>query len=331
MSDIICLSIDAESETGSALKDKYGVRAYPALLFLNSDGSARDVIGGYLPAEPFLATVRRIESGEGTIGHLREQVEKEPNNLGPMFALLSKLWKFNALADMQKVTAALAAKIEAGQGYDPKNLESVFALYKDLRRANLIELAEAQAGVMKRLDPQGKSLALRRLQFEDLAKSLSRPEDLGPLREFLQQETYDELLFEGWYAIYQITDRAVKREKKDKTKRLALRKDARAAALSLWKHVPPKLHAKIGNAIAWGFYEDAEFLSAEEHVFALVVAESAVKADSTNAAIVDTYACCLFINGKVAEAIKQVERCIELEPNKEEWIKRKATFLKAKG
>ena len=41
--DIICLSIDAESETGAVLKDKYNVRGFPALLFLNSDGTPRDL------------------------------------------------------------------------------------------------------------------------------------------------------------------------------------------------------------------------------------------------------------------------------------------------
>ena len=172
---------------------------------------------------------------------------------------------------------------------------------------------------------------MRRLKFEELSKGIRKPRDLTELREFLKSETYDEILFDGWYAIYSITDRAAKREKKGETPRQALRKDARAAAVKLWRHTPSKHHAMLGNTIAWGFYEDVEQLTDEEKSFALKVAKVAVEADSTNANIVDTYACCLFINGKVDEALKQVERCIELDPAKEEWKKRKEGFLKVKG
>lgn len=326
---MICLSIDAESESGSVLAKKYSVRGYPTLLFLNHDASPRDVIGGYMPAEAFLNTVRRIESGEGTIGSLREKVQADPENLEPMFALLGKLKKFNDTDGMKQVIADLTAKIEAGRGFDPRNLDSVFALYQDLQRAGLPDLAKAQAVAMKRLDPEGKSLALRRLKFEDLAKGLRRPEDLGPLREFLKDETYNEVLFDGWYAVYSITDRAAKRAKKDEAKFKALRKEARVAAVTLWKHTPEKHHPNLGNAIAWGFYEDADDLNAEEKAFALSVAEVAVQARGTDANIVDTYACCLFINGKVEEALKQVERCIELAPDNEEWLKRKKAFLES--
>ena len=72
-------------------------------------------------------------------------------------------------------------------------------------------------------------------------------------------------------------------------------------------------------------------MTSTERAFALSVAELAVKADSENVNIVDTLACCLFINGKVDEALKQVERCIELAPDNEEWLKRRASFVKDQG
>lgn len=331
MSDIICINIDAETDAGSALAKKYGVRGYPALLFLNSDSSPRDVIGGYMRADPFLAEVRRIESGKATIPNLRKQAQTEPDNLDPLFALLKKLEQFNARTDIEAVTKSLTEKIESGIGYDAKNLDSVFALYQDLQRASLKKLADAQAIAMQRLDPECKSLALRRLKFESLVKGLHKPSDLLELREFLKSETYDEVLFDGWYAIYSITNRASMRKKETKSNRIAYRKEARAAAVKLWKHTPVKHFAMVGNTIAWGFYEDVEHLSAEEKAWALKVAKVAVDAGSEDANIVDTYACCLFINGKVDEALKQVERCIELAPDKKEWRKRKASFMKGQG
>ena len=110
-----------------------------------------------MPTDSFLTTVRRIASGEGTIGNLRAAIEADPNNLKPIFSLLSKLEKFNAREEMKAVIADLSKKIEAGKGYNANNLDSVFALYQDLKRANLIDLAKQQATVLARLDPEGKS------------------------------------------------------------------------------------------------------------------------------------------------------------------------------
>jgi thiol:disulfide interchange protein DsbD len=54
-SETVALKIDAEGET--KLANKYNVRGYPTIVFLNPDGSEVYRIGGYKDANDFLAEV----------------------------------------------------------------------------------------------------------------------------------------------------------------------------------------------------------------------------------------------------------------------------------
>src|SRR4051812_7097083 len=53
LKDSVCYSVDAESQEGAPLARRFGVTGYPMLVFLDSDGSLRDRIGGYLPTDAF--------------------------------------------------------------------------------------------------------------------------------------------------------------------------------------------------------------------------------------------------------------------------------------
>jgi len=330
MSDILCLNLDAESEAGSKLAKEFGVRAFPTLLFLNPDGSPRDSIIGYMPEEGFLTEVRRIESGEGTIVDLQQRIAEGGEVLGLRFDLIEKLGKFNAQGAIAVQREAVTSAVEAGHGFEADSIDSRWTLTKRLRKAGLGELAEAQIAAIRELDPEGKSLALRWVAFDALRKDVSGPEDLPKIEAFLAEETYGEILFDGWYLVYSAHDRSARTTRDEEEKRAA-RALVREAAPRLWKHVPEEYQANIGNSIAWGFYEDAEVLDATEKAFALEVAVVAAKAADDDVNVIDTLACCLFINGKVKEALVEVQRCIELDPENPEWHKRREEFTTTSG
>ena len=101
-----------------------------------------------------------------------------------------------------------------------------------------------------------------------------------------------------------------------------------AAARSLWPLVPEEQHESLGNNIAWSFYENRAGATPADLEFALGVAQKAVAAAPETPYVVDTLACCLFAVGRHEEALAQVRRCIELDPQNLEWRERLALFEK---
>ena len=325
MGDVICVSVDAESEAGSALAKRFGVSGYPTMLFLDADGGPRDAVVGYVREEVFLGELRRIKQGQDTIGALEARLEADAADLDARFGLLEKLAAFNAEAELAEQRRAIARLITEGHGFEPASIDSRWGLYKRLRDAGLAELAEEQIAAIRRLDPEGTSLPMRRMAFEELLASLQGRADLPRLKAFLDEETYDELLFEGWLRMYSTYDRAAKKTR-DRDERRANRKHARLAAPTLWRHTPDKHVAEIGNVIAWGYYLDAEDLTQEEREWALEVAKVAMDASDEEVFVIDTYACLLFLNGYVEEALHHVDKCIRLDPENENWKRRRKEF-----
>lgn len=330
MNDLICVSIDAESEAGSALKEKFGVRGFPTLLFLNADGTARDVIGGYMPTDSFHAEVKRIKSGEGTISGLFDEIDKWPLKLELRFQVMKKLIAFNDTKQLQRQKDSLARIIQSNKGFAPQSVYSRWDLKLQLESVGMTDLAKRQVHAIRKLDPGGESMPMRRLAFDKLAATVETTADVAKLEEFLAKETYTEILFDGWRQVYGRYDREAKKSR-DHDVISKSRANSRRAAKELWKHTPKKYHASLGNQIAWGFYEAAEDLDATEKAWALEVAEIAMKASEDDVNVIDTFACCLFINGKVKEATIQIDRCIELDPENKVWRERRDEFTGTQG
>lgn len=93
LGDVMCYSIDAESERGRPLAERFHVRNYPTLVFLDPDGETRDVIVDYHGPKDFVAELRRIKRNEGTIGRLRERIRADAGDLEARFRLALKLEK----------------------------------------------------------------------------------------------------------------------------------------------------------------------------------------------------------------------------------------------
>lgn len=291
MKDILCLSIDAESEAGAPIAQKFAVRGFPALILLGPDGKAEDNIGGYLKPDDFKKAIQRVRSGEGTVSGLRKKIAAEPSNIDLRFQLAGKL---EALGDLEG-------------------------------KAN--EIAE-----IKKLDPDGKSLSMRRLELQSVGQKINeafestQKVEIALLQAFLAEEKHKELLFEGWSFMVQLNAFLAKQAegegRADEAKKYQT--DQRAALKTAWTHVSDAQIGPFGNSLAWSFYEMRADLSDEEKAFALEIAAKANDAAKDEVSVIDTYAACLDMNGKKEEAILQIQRCIELQPDNPQWKDRLA-------
>jgi thiol-disulfide isomerase/thioredoxin len=284
MKDILCLSIDAESEAGAPLAKRFSVRGYPALILLGSDGKPEDAIGGYLKPDKFKTEIRRVRSGEGTVSGLRKKLAADPTNQEARNQLIGKL---ESLGDVDG---------------------------------------------LKALDPEGKSVPIRRLALQAVAQKINdnfaktQEVDISLMADFLKEEKNDELLFEGWNFMSQMNLFLSKQAEQKGSAADAKKYEAehRSALRSAWKYVPKAQLAPFGNSLAWTFYEARANLSDEDKAFALEVAGKVQELSKDDVSAIDTYACCLAMNGKKDEAIQQVQRCIELEPDNPKWKDRLA-------
>jgi thiol-disulfide isomerase/thioredoxin len=295
MKDFICLSIDAESKAGKPIADRFHVKGYPALILLAADGTPEDAIGGYLPPDKFKKEIQRVRSGQGTIGDFKKQVAADKTDLEKRFQLAQKLQDLGDDA-----------------GHD-------------------VQMAE-----IRKLDPDGKSLQLHRLAFDEVMAKITagyqRNKDLdtSAMVAYLEKETYPELLFKGHSSLAQMHAYLAKQaeEAGDANTAKSHGADSRTAMKAAWKAVPESQMVEYGNSVAWSFYEARESLAPPEKAFALEVAEKVATTAKDNVNALDTYACCLYMNGKKDEALKQLARCIELDPKNDDYKDRLAEFQK---
>ncbi|MFT7668377.1 MAG: thiol-disulfide isomerase/thioredoxin [Planctomycetota bacterium] len=325
MQDVVCLNIDAESETGSVIREEYGVKSFPTLLFLNFNGTPRDAILGAVDAVEFQEEVARIKAGHDTIRDLRVRSNHKPDDLGVRFELLRKLSAFNETEFVANQKLAITRLINAGKGFSPLDLISRWELSKKLGSVGMADLEAQMIIAIRKLDPNGNSMPMRRIAFDEIAYSVKASGDISELNAFLEEETFSEILFEGWHIIYGCHTRDANRPR-DRADGREARGRARLAAIELWKHTPTDLLAPVGNRIAWEHYEAADELTLDERAFALRVSKLAMKSSNSDPNVIDTYACCLYISGRAGEAIAEIERCIELQPDKKIWVKRRKEF-----
>ena len=289
MQDMIVLNVDSESETGLPIAKRYSVGPLPTLLFLNGDGAAVDGILGYLPPEPFKAEIERILRGEGTIDVLKKNVEANPDDLDARDKLAKKLESVGDKAGQEK------------------------------------QIAE----ILKR-DPEGKNAVTRRLLFDRVVEqTLDVPRgelpDPQPLVDYLANETDSALIHQGHDLISRLYTAHAEKNADDAAKAEEHRSKAFASRKLAWKHCPDEGREGFGNALAWSLWEEREGLDDDAKAFALEVAMAAAKS-SNDANVLDTLACCYYMNGNAEKAIATIDRCIELQPDNAEWPKRRKMF-----
>ena len=294
LAELLCLRIDAERGEGALLAFRQRIGSYPTLLFLEPDGAVRERLHGYLSPQLMVAQLERIARNEDTLKALREAVEASPEDLEARYAYALKL----------KAAGDVAGNAE--------------------------QLAE-----ISRLDPEGTSPVSLRIGFDEIHDTFFQ--DMVDWKEpdwealTLAIESVDDPVLEHKgismlaYAHHIEGIRARNRgELEDVQPHLT---ESRALYRQSWELVPDELVAVYGNELAWNFWKDAENLTDEEKAFALEVGELALERMPDSSSILDTVACCRFMNGQVEEALELVERCRELDPERsKQWDQRVKEF-----
>jgi thiol-disulfide isomerase/thioredoxin len=237
-----------------------------------------------------------------------------------------------ALARIARDEATIGARRRA-IAREPQDLGARADLVRHLRAFGERDAAARELALLRELDRDGGSLALRRLLFEEALEPLQREVDGAPLRAFLAVEKHRELLHEGWRTIAAAERLWAqrKRDEHDESGRLHHTVLAYDAERRAWPHTPDAQRVALGGALAWELYERRAELPQEFAVFALGVAREVVAASERDARgpdpnLLDTLACLLHANGDVAGALAVLRRCIGLAPDEPLYRERLREF-----
>jgi tetratricopeptide (TPR) repeat protein len=295
----LCLTLDAESRTGAPLAYRQHVGAYPTLLFFEADGALRERLHGYLSAETLVGELERIARNEDTLAALRAALVAAPDDLERRYELALKLEQAGDAAGSAEELDQIRALDPEGTSRASRRMrfdEVHDAFYKDLVDWEELDWAGFEALALEVDDPS--------LEFRGLAL-LAFAHNIEALR----------------------ARNAVEREPEREAEVQPHLRASRAFYARAWAIVPESKRALFGNELAYTFWEDRENLTEDERALALEVAERALELLPDEASVLDTAACCNFMNGNRERALELLARARELDPAGDtDWDEHEALF-----
>ena len=88
--NFINLKINAETQYGIPLFNRFNGTGYPLILFLDSNGNELDRISGYLPDYEFIIKMQNILNGKNTFTYYLDEYNKNNHSSEILFALANK-------------------------------------------------------------------------------------------------------------------------------------------------------------------------------------------------------------------------------------------------
>lgn len=288
LAPVVCVAIDVDTHAGKAVR-----ALYPT--------------GDYYPALVFL----------DANGELRDRIlgYKDTNQiLGEIQRILADE---DTLGDLRRKSDA-----------KPGDLLALWDYALKLERLDQDERFAAAVERLRSLDPEETSLPLRSLKMRTVVERCNPGNDYAPLRSFLAEETYAEILFDGWLRIASYERMQAKEAMMADKKELGGKRynAFHRARFKAWPHCPPEMQATFCNNIAWDVYKYWAVIPEDLRQEAIAVARHAVTLEPKAADILDTLACLLFSDGQVDEAIRLMRQCIQLEPDSDIWEQRLEMF-----
>jgi hypothetical protein len=165
LSDLVCLIFDNEQDSRfESVRRLFNVETYPTFVIANAKGKIEDRIEGFIPAEPMVEQMQRIKAADGTVGWHRKQVEEEPDDLSHVYSLAQML---DGVRD-----------------------------YKEAKRSY---------NQIRRVDPKGETAVGARLILNDVWEMVRESGgedkaqwDLEPVYTHLAEVPSEEAAFQGW-------------------------------------------------------------------------------------------------------------------------------------
>ena len=192
----------------------------------------------------------------------------------------------------------------------PEDLEARWRYALKLKDIQDQKGYEEQVRWIKQKDPQGKSIGARTLRFEKLKEVSLETMDFQPVYNFLDAETDEGLLVDGWFFLFRV-ESYLADEGDDQSQH---RKLQVSAARAMWSHTKSDLQLRVAGEIAAIFLNNSEGMS-DEHKALLNEVTSAVSKNFPEDALAQAlYGDCLYALGKREKAITQLKRALELDP-----------------
>ena len=326
--DLVCMNLDAESAAGVPLAARFGADGLPSLVFVEPDGSLRERLSGFRPAQQFVQEIRRIRANEDTLGSIEKRIAANPDDLLARLDLVMRLRRMHD-AKWEREMQSARDRIERGTGFDPKSPDDRFAIGRKLRLCGDEKGYQEQLAAIRALDPDGRSVPMRRLALNTLIENVNeryRKEhvfDTGPVQLFLAEQESPTVLFDGYsilhgMAIFQADDAQRRGQPEIAADN---RKQARDFARRAWNNCPPDRRASFGREVAQNLLLDPQ-LDDTDRTFLLEVATQASEAAPRSADHLELLGRCLEKSGKPADALAAYRRAVEIDPSRNSAMRR---------
>ena len=303
--NLISKKIDAEKGDGPEQKKKYRVKAYPTILFLDSKGLEIDRIVGYRPPEEFLSELNRIKNGDNTISEILARYKQNKHHYPTQIDLAEKYVTLNLPDSAKSILDDIYHKQKKKSQLDFSVAFRISKLYYRIGSLDTsIDLLDqiVDSGV----DSSDSGY------FYGLLYKAKRDTDTDRL---LQYSYLTENIDRKKQAYWQII-RILRKEKKDPDLEADIYQKAVELYDSDYKYLPSLL-----NSFAWRMTQLEKKLDValEKINMALEYGED-IK-------ILDTKAEVLWKLKRIDEAVRIMEKCILLDPQKKYYKDQKNKFL----
>ena len=303
--NLISKKIDSEKGDGPEQKKKYRVKAYPTILFLDSKGLEIDRIVGYRPPEEFLSELNRIKNGDNTISEILARYKQNKHHYPTQIDLAEKYVTLNLPDSAKRILDDIYYKQKKKSQLDFSVAFRISKLYYRIGSLDTsIDLLDqiVDSGV----DSSDSGY------FYGLLYKAKRDTDTDRL---LQYSYLTENIDRKKQAYWQII-RILRKEKKDPDLEADIYQKAVELYGSDYKYLPSLL-----NSFAWRMTQLEKKLDValEKINMALEYGED-IK-------ILDTKAEVLWKLKRIDEAVRIMEKCILLDPQKKYYKDQKNKFL----
>jgi thioredoxin-related protein len=123
--------IDAEKGEGKELAERYNIKGYPTIVFVDPDGNEIDRIVGFFKPAEFLRIMKDYNSGINTYGYLKNKLEINPDDAEANYLMGKKLLEYgDADRSKQYFEKVLNTDKENISGYTD-NSKMYYALLKN--------------------------------------------------------------------------------------------------------------------------------------------------------------------------------------------------------
>ena len=140
-STFVNAKFDMEKEDGITISNKYAIRAYPTLLWLDGDGNVKHKIVGGLDAASLIENGRKsIDPTPGILAGLRKQYTDGSRDVNVLRDYVNAL--YDSQEKYEDVFKEYLSHLSASEMSDPKHTKTIFNLTNDIKSPGLSYLVK---------------------------------------------------------------------------------------------------------------------------------------------------------------------------------------------